>query len=315
MISVIGQGFVGGSLSTVFSERGVGVFTFDKAGKTERGGTSEFFVDSSNIIPSTLNQFVECCESINQFSGIYFICLPTPMKADGSCDVSIVESVLDQLSLNNQRGLSRVAIVKSTVPPGTTEGWNKKYSNTSLSVIFSPEFLTEVNALDDMRNQDRIILGGHNDSTEKVSSVFLNAFPGVPLYKTTSTNAEMVKYVANCFLATKVSFANEMYQACNSLAALGNDVSYNSVISLAKLDKRLGDSHWQVPGPMPADDDGKPAYGFSGSCFPKDINALIYLLENLGVDPKVLKGAWGKNLEVRPQRDWEKLKGRAISEE
>jgi UDPglucose 6-dehydrogenase len=66
---------------------------------------------------------------------------------------------------------------------------------------------------------------------------------------------------------------------------------------------------------MPADDDGKLALGFSGSCFPKDVNALIYALEKIGVDPKVLKGVWEKNLEVRPQRDWEKLKGRAISEE
>ena len=104
-----------------------------------------------------------------------------------------------------------------------------------------------------------------------------------------------------------------MYQACSALSSLGNDISYNTVISLAKLDKRLGDSHWQVPGPMPADDNGKPAFGFSGSCFPKDINALIHLLDSIGVDPKVLRGAWEKNLEVRPQRDWEKLKGRAIS--
>jgi UDPglucose 6-dehydrogenase len=237
------------------------------------------------------------------------------MKQDGSCDISIVESVLDQLSINNPYGLLRIAVIKSTVPPGTISLWNKKYEATLLRTVFNPEFLTEANALNDMRNQDRIILGGPDGSVEKVSSIFTKAFPDVPIYKTSSTNAEMVKYVANCFLATKVSFANEMYQACKSLASLGNDVSYNTVISLAKLDKRLGDSHWQVPGPMPADDSGSPAFGYGGSCFPKDINALIYTLEKIGVDPKVLKASWNKNLEVRPQRDWEKLKGRAISEE
>ena len=315
MIAVIGQGFVGGSLSAVFSERGVKTFTFDKAGKTQRGGTSEFFVNGEKVVPSTLEQFVESCELMKGFQSVYFICLPTPMKNDGSCDLSIVESVLDQLSKNNLQSQHRVAVVKSTVPPGTTEAWNKKYETTFLRVAFSPEFLTEANALEDMRNQDRIILGGPQDAINKVSQVFSEAFPGVPLYKTTSTNAEMVKYVANCFLATKVSFANEMYQACKALAENGNDISYNSVISLARLDKRLGDSHWQVPGPMPADDNGQPAFGFSGSCFPKDINALIHLLERVGVDPKVLRGAWEKNLEVRPQRDWEKLKGRAISSE
>jgi UDPglucose 6-dehydrogenase len=315
MIAVIGQGFVGGSLSTVFSEKGVKVFTFDKAGKTERGGTSEFSVNGNHTIPQTLEEFIERCEAIRGFRAIYFVCLPTPMKNDGSCDLSIVESTLDKLSKNNSYGFFRIAVMKSTVPPGTTERWNKKYETSLLRVVFNPEFLTEVNALEDMRNQDRIILGGPNSSVEKVSTVFSEAFPNVPLYKTSSTNAEMVKYVANCFLATKVSFANEMYQACKSLASLGNDVSYNIVISLAKLDKRLGDSHWQVPGPMPADDSGSPAFGYGGSCFPKDINALIYTLEKIGVDPKVLKASWNKNLEVRPQRDWEKLKGRAISEE
>lgn len=308
MIAVIGQGFVGGSLTTVFAERGLNVYVYDKTGKIANGGIGSF-----NAPERTLEQFIEFIEKDKEFSGIYFLCLPTPMKQDGSCDVSIVESILDKLSKNNPYGLLRVAVVKSTVPPGTTERWNEKYETTFLRVVFNPEFLTEANALNDMRNQDRIILGGPDTSVEKVSAIFSESFPNVPLYKTSSTNAEMVKYVANCFLATKVSFANEMYQACASLASLGNDISYNTVISLASLDKRLGDSHWQVPGPMPADDSGTPAFGYGGSCFPKDINALICVLESIGVDPKILKAVWQKNLEVRPQRDWEKLKGRAIS--
>lgn len=110
----------------------------------------------------------------------------------------------------------------------------------------------------------------------------------------------MIKYLANCFLATKVSFANEMYQICDKLGA-----RYDKVIELATLDSRLGTSHWKVPGP-----DGH--FGFGLTCFPKDINALIKLSEQLGVDPKMLKTAWEKNLEVRPEKDWEQLKGRAV---
>jgi UDPglucose 6-dehydrogenase len=115
-------------------------------------------------------------------------------------------------------------------------------------------------------------------------------------------SAEMVKYVANCFLATKVSFANEIYQICKAIG-----VDYNGVIETAMLDNRLGTSHWKVPGP-----DGH--FGFGLTCFPKDLNALIKLAELNGVDPKVMKAVWEKNLEVRPERDWELMKGRAVCE-
>jgi UDPglucose 6-dehydrogenase len=306
IIACIGNGFVGGSLTHVFQERGFKVYAYDKLGKYVEGATT--FENAFDLMT-----FIRNVEIDKDFSGIYFVCLPTPMKQDGSCDISIVESTLDELSKITDNK-NRIAVVKSTVPPGTTEAWNNKYKKTCLQVVFNPEFLTEANALNDMRSQDRIILGGPESATQSIESLFKIAFHNVPIHKTTSSNAEMVKYVTNCFLATKVSFANKMYQACKALFNFGYDISYNSIIELSILDKRLGNTHWQVPGPMPADDTGLPAFGFSGSCFPKDINALIYLLEKNNVDPKVLKGAWEKNLEVRPQKDWEKLKGRAISE-
>jgi UDPglucose 6-dehydrogenase len=123
----------------------------------------------------------------------------------------------------------------------------------------------------------------------------------------------MVKYVTNIHLAVKVALANEFYQICQALDSQGANIDYDKVIEYATLDKRLGNSHWKVPGPMPADDTGEPAFGFGGSCFVKDINALISIAKTLGIDPKVMNGAWHKNMEVRPQRDWEKLIGRAIS--
>jgi len=107
-------------------------------------------------------------------------------------------------------------------------------------------------------------------------------------------------------LATKVSFANEIYQVCEKL-----EIDYDKVIEYARYDSRLGQSHWAVPGPMPAPD-GSFKFGFSGSCFPKDLNALVHVAKQLGINPVVLEAVWKKNLEVRPEKDWEQLKGRAV---
>jgi len=296
-IAVIGQGFVGGSLTTVFSEHGFSVFTYDKAGKTAVG--------ANDYRPSSTKSLVEFAESVEGFSGVYFVCLPTPMFEDGSADLSIVESVLEELS---QIPGERIAVVKSTVPPGSTERWNEKYSEKGLHIVFNPEFLTEANALDDMRNQNRIVLGGPRPWINAVKQVFQTAFPKVPIIKTSSTTAEMVKYLTNNFLTVKVAFANEIAQICEALDKSGLNVDYDKVVEYAKYDKRLGESHWNVPGP-----DGSRGYG--GHCFPKDVNAMIDVAKKNNVDPKVLKAAWEKNLEVRSpeQRDWEKMSGRAVS--
>jgi UDPglucose 6-dehydrogenase len=301
-IAVIGQGFVGGSLTTVFFERGFDVYAYDKSGKYVKGALS---AHKSGGYPSSISELIKNNESgdLAGFSGVYFVCVPTPMRTDGSADLSIVEGILDELS--REPG-ERVAVVKSTIPPGSTESWNKKYESTGLRVVFNPEFLTEANALDDMRNQNRIILGGPRPWINQVKQAFQTAFPNVPIVKTSSTTAEMVKYLTNNFLTVKVAFSNEMYQICQSLEKTGLNVDYDKVVEYAKYDERLGNSHWAVPGP-----DGK--FGYSGSCFPKDINAMISVGDRLHVDTPVLDGAWKKNLEVRPERDWEKLIGRAVS--
>jgi UDPglucose 6-dehydrogenase len=309
-IAVIGQGFVGGSLATVFHERGCRVFAYDISGKLAPGAEWPSARAGVSRFPENLEHFVESCEKVERFTGIYFLCLPTPMKPSGEADVSILEKVLSSLDKYGGRS-DRIAVVKSTIPPGTTQGWNNRFEN--LKVVFNPEFLTEANALNDMRNQDRIILGGPRPHINRVRDIFRQAFPKVKIIKTGPTTAEMVKYVTNIHLATKVALANEFYQICNALDEKGLNIDYDKVVEYATIDARLGKTHWQVPGPMPADDTGEPVLGFGGSCFVKDINALIYQAKSLGVEPKVMMGAWTKNLEVRPQRDWEKLKGRAVS--
>ncbi len=304
-IACIGNGFVGGSLTTVMSEHGFNVYVFDKAGKLAPGGQNTTPGIYQGKPFTSIHDLVIGCEhpNVKGFTGVYFVCVPTPMYEDGSCDLSIVESVLNELS---ELPGERIAVVKSTVPPGSTERWNKMFETSGLHVIFNPEFLTEANALEDMRNQNRIILGGPRPYINKVKQIFQTAFPQVPLIKTSSSTAEMVKYLTNCFLATKVAFANEMAQICEMLDNQGLNIDYDKVVEYAKRDVRLGESHWAVPGP-----DGYKGYG--GHCFSKDINALMFVARELGIDPKVMQAGWDKNLEVRERRDWEELVGRAVS--
>lgn len=319
-IACIGQGFVGGSLTTVLTERGFDVLAYDKAGKVSSGGRAPYVQINDNgdlCKVHSVTDLVVVCEGIRvgehsnkadipkNFSGIYFVCLPTPMFEDGEADLTIVEGVLKELA--SVPG-ARIAVVKSTVPPGSTERWNKQFEGTGLHVVFCPEFLTEANALDDMRNQSRIVLGGPRPWINAVKLIFQQAFPKVPIIKTSSTTAEMVKYFTNIQLAARVVLSCELSQVCEALDQKGMNIDYDKVVEYAKWDARLGSSHMNVPGP-----DGIP--GARGHCFPKDLNALIYEAKKLNVSPTVMSAIWDKNLEVvSPEhRDWERMQGRAVS--
>jgi nucleotide sugar dehydrogenase len=278
-IGIIGQGFVGTAIREGLKNF-YDIQTYDKF-KTE----------------------ASTCGSLRDLlvlSEVIFVCLPTPMRKDGSCDVSIIEDTIREMDKVATRGV-HIAVLKSTVPPGTTDRLDSECQN--LSVIFSPEFLTEANFIDDFKNQKRVIIGGKRPASTIVKTIFRKVYPKLPIVKTGSTTAEMVKYFTNCVLATKVSFANEMKQICDKA-----DIDYDKVVEYSLYDDRVGPTHLSVPGP-----DGRS--GFGGSCFPKDINALINFAKCVNIEPKVLKAVWEKNLEVRPEKDWEQLKGRAVSEE
>ena len=280
MIGIVGQGFVGNAVYQKFKNY-YDVLTHDKD-------------DTKST--STLDNMVHLCDTI-------FLCLPTPMKSDGRCDTSILESVLDAIQLitdDYEFGVSkRTIVIKSTISPGTTEKWNGKYKN--LQIVFNPEFLTERNAVEDYNNQNRIILGGPRPATTELKQIFSKVFPNAHIIKTDSTHGEMVKYLTNSFLATKVSFANEIYQICEGL-----HIDYDKVVEYATYDERLGKSHWNVPG-----HDGD--FGFGGHCFPKDLSALLRLAEDLNVVDNVLSAVEQTNYSVRNNRDWEQMKGRAVS--
>jgi UDPglucose 6-dehydrogenase len=228
------------------------------------------------------------------FADVIFVCVPTPMYEDGQCYISIVKEVLNNLEDSDYNG---DVIIKSTIPPGTTSGLNKKYKN--LTLHFSPEFLTEANANDDFDKQNRIIIGSDNKS-ENIVEMFKKVFPKAKIVVIPTKEAEMVKYTTNCFLATKVSFFNDIYNFCNS-----KKIDYNTVLKSVLLDDRIGESHTMVPGP-----DGD--FGYGGHCFPKDMNALLY--ESKGNTPMpTIEGAEKTNRFVRSDKDWERMENRAVS--
>ena len=239
-------------------------------------------------------------EEVIEDSDIIFVCVPTPMRKDGSCDTRILESAVKEINNKISEEKDPILVVKSTVPPGTTERINEL---THLDVCFSPEFLTEANSVNDFKNQTRIIIGGPRPATGKEKQMFRKAFPTIPIVKTGTKTAEMVKYFTNCFLASKVIFANEMYEICSR-----NDIDFDKVTEYALHDIRIGKTHLMVPGP-----DGDR--GFGGHCFPKDLAAMIAYARSSSFEPDFLKAVEDSNNSFRSNRDWEEMKGRAVSDD
>jgi UDPglucose 6-dehydrogenase len=281
-IGIIGFGFVGSSVSYGFSPQtgfdGATIRIYDKD-KSKATHSLEEVLDNSDFI---------------------FLSVPTPSNSDGTINISILHSVLGDIDSHGTKD-GCIVLVRSTITPGTTRSFEEKYEN--ITFVFNPEFLTERSAKFDFINQSRFILGGDPENTKKVSELFKIRFgSSTPTIETNFETAEFIKYMNNCYYATKVSFMNEM-----RLIADKSNVDWESAVDGFVRDGRIGHSHLAVPGP-----DGRR--GFGGSCFPKDIQALMKHAESIGVNTNVLQGAWSTNLEVRPEKDWEKLKGRAVSE-
>ncbi len=278
-IGIIGKGFVGTAVAHGFSTQtgfGASIKIYDKDP-----------VKSINNLDETVNE-----------SDFIFLSVPTPSKKDGSIDLSILKDAIQ--SIDNVNKSENIILVRSTVVPGTTRDIQKEFPK--LNIVFNPEFLTERSAAFDFINQSRVILGGEPENTSRVEELYKKRFGEyLPVLKSNFETAELIKYMNNLFFATKVSFLNEMKLLADKVG-----VNWSDALEGFILDGRIGHSHLQVPGP-----DGK--FGFGGSCFPKDIQALISFGDKIGVDMNVLKGAWETNLKVRPERDWEKLKGRAVS--
>mgnify|MGYP006189513993 CR=1 FL=1 len=223
-------------------------------------------------------------------SDIIFICVPTPVKSDGACDTSIIMDVLSLLSKSSHNFDDKIIAIKSTLSIGSTNYFKNNFEN--LRIVFNPEFLRKVSYVEDFANQNRIIIGGDLDDSIILKEFYKKIFKDVPIFLTDSKTAETVKYVTNSFLSVKVAYANEIASLC-----FKKNIDYDEVIKLAILDKRLGHSHWAVPGP-----DKKK--GFGGTCFPKDILSLINQFDTDKVDSYILKAAWERNSKLdRPKEE------------
>ena len=274
-VGIIGGGFVGSSFAKGFKDY-VDVKVFD-------------------LNPDRATHTYE--EVIDQ--DILVLAVNTPMFLEtGKVDVSIVDCVLKQLD-SHLSGETKPVILKSTVPPEALWEWSEAYTNIQL--VFCPEFLREATAQEDFDQSSRVILGSSNQ-IEEVELLFRKRFPGIPIIWTSYAEASLIKYFTNVYFCVKISLLNEFAQVCEKYG-----LEFNNVFGKVMLDERIGRSHFQIPGP-----DGLK--GFGGHCFPKDINGYMNIAQGVGISPSVSEAAWLKNLDVRPQRDWEKDIGRAVSQ-
>lgn len=205
---------------------------------------------------------IKTCDAI-------YVCVPTPMLEDGHCDDSFVKSVLAELA-----DYDKIIICKSTVPPGVYAYLESKYSN----IVHAPEFLTAANATADYESATWVLVGGTPENVENaIEIIATSTIAATHYHRTNITTASLFKYLANSFMATKVTFMNEFYQLAQHF-----DVSWSDVKEIAKNDSRLGNTHWDVPGP-----DGK--FGFGGACFPKDVAAICEQAIDVGMSLELLE--------------------------
>ncbi len=200
-----------------------------------------------------------------------FVCVPTPMNADGSIDSSILDSVMNTLN-GSYRDRRKPVIVKSTVTPDIIS------KHGGMGVVYNPEFLREKTALEDFVSPEFHVFGGFSYDTALVEQLYekYSLCKRCPSYHMSFAEASLVKYAINSFLATKITFFNQLYDT-----AVDNGINFNKVINAITADSRIGSSHMRVPG-----FDGKR--GFGGACFPKDTAALVSFTDKMTLVEKAI---------------------------
>lgn len=305
VISIFGMGYVGLTMAACFASRGfkvIGVEINDeKIRAINRGQSPIHEPDLDRFLREAVqNGLLSCtsdhCNAIRE-TNASFIAVSTPLATDGNASLEQVKEVSKHIGegLKRKQGYHLVT-VKSTVPPGTTEGYIKKIieadSGKRCGIDFglcaNPEFLREGSAIQDVLNQDRIIIGEFDkrsgDALENLyRKVHANHMP--PLIRTNPVNAELVKFANNAFLATKISLINTIANICEKIPKA--DVAV--VAKGMGLDKRVGRQFLNA------------GLGYGGSCLPKDIKALIAFSKGLGYNPTVFNAVEELN-KVQPYK-------------
>jgi len=248
LVGIIGRGFVGSAVMEAF--------------------------DNTIISDPAIND-VTVADVVAAKPNAIFVCVPTPQGDDGSVDGSIVKNVVNQIPEG------QLTLVKSTITPV----W---LPIGKPGLVYNPEFLTQANHLYDFINPDFHVFGGSGQDIDAAITVYQHSKVNwCPYYSTDIQTACFVKYAVNSFLATKVSFMNELHALYTSYT--GND--WSQITNIISADSRIGHSHLNVPN--------NGEYGFGGECFPKDTSALASFAEAFGCNLTVLQSAIDINKQIR----------------
>jgi UDPglucose 6-dehydrogenase len=288
-ITVVGTGYVGLVTGTCFAETGNVVTCVDidqnKVDKLKNGkitifepGLEIFF--NRNLKENRLKFTTSLSEGIKD-AEVIFLALPTPPGADGSADLKYVLGVAEDLGKIIDKYV--VIVDKSTVPVGTAEKVRAKVAENSkvdFDIVANPEFLREGMAVEDFMKPDRVVIGTTSDKAIKIMETLYKPFvrQGNPLLFMTERSAELTKYAANAFLATKITFMNEIANLCERVGANVDDIR----IGLGS-DPRIGNKFLYA------------GIGYGGSCFPKDVQALEHTSTEFNYDFKILKAVMEVN--------------------
>jgi UDPglucose 6-dehydrogenase len=297
-ISIIGTGYVGTVTGVCFAEMGHQIYFVDidqkKLNAINSGKSPIFEPDLDELIVKNRKKITttsDISEAVNQ-TDLTMICVGTPQKTDGSSDLRFIidaaRAIGKALMIKEKY---HTVIVKSTVLPGTTgkvvqpviEQESGKEAPGDFGIGSNPEFLKEGSAVKDFFHTDRIVIGANDPKTKKTMEVLFKPL-FAPIFTTNIQTAEMIKYVSNAFLATKISFSNEIGNLCKA-----NKIDSYEVFQGVGMDSRIN-SHFFRSG-----------IGFGGSCFPKDINALIAFAKSQCIDTKILKAVLKIN-DDQPQK-------------
>lgn len=299
-ILIVGTGYVGTTTGLIFCEMGhqvTGLDLNDDKIQALQAGKLHFYepglhdllikhVEAKNIF------FTKKAKKAIKMNDVIFICVGTPQGSDGSADLTYVKNVAQSIgkSLNKYK----VIVTKSTVPVGTADlvtKWIKENQTTQIpfDVVSNPEFLREGSALQDALHPDRIVIGTQSKTARTVMRELYKDF-SCPIVETNPKASEMIKYAANSFLAMKISYINELARLCDSLKINVNDVSKG-----IGLDQRIGPQFLRA------------GMGYGGSCFPKDVNALIQTAKERGNPLSILESVVKVN-EEQPHYFIKKIK-------
>lgn len=271
-VAIVGNGYVGRAMNLIFPE----ALVYDVIATADSGFSTK--------------------EEINEHCGLAIVCVPTPPKGmDGiqkvnenedtflEVDLSIIEETISWLDVP-------LILIKSTIPPGTTDYLREKYGK---KIAFSPEYIGEGNYYTppqypdpvDPRKHDFMIVGGEKEVADEILTYFIEKLgPAKTYFKCSAKEAECIKYLENTWGAAKVTFANEWFEMCKAFG-----VSFNTVREGWTLDSRIEKMHTVV---------FENKRGFGGKCFPKDLLGIIAASEKVGYEPKLLKQVWNTNKEM-----------------